>query len=183
MTHLTIYAIKPDQPVKKIEETTDTAKIAATMAQINVGFERWQAQVALAPGAEQDQILAAYAPQIDALRQRGGYQSVDVVRIHPDHPDRVAMRDKFLHEHIHDDDEVRFFVEGAGAFYLREVDRVYRVHCEQGDLLVVPKGKRHWFDMGASPLFCAIRLFTTPDGWQAAFTADKIASLVPGFQE
>ena len=98
-----------------------------------------------------------------------------------EHPERDAMRQKFLSEHKHGDDEVRFFVEGAGAFYLRDDARVLKVVCEQGDLLSVPKHTRHWFDMGPRPLFAAIRLFTTPDGWVAEFTGDKIAGTIPGY--
>ncbi len=182
MSRLTCYKItenEREKPKPKID-TSNVDEIQAIMASINMGFERWQTSVILPPGAGQGQILATYAREIDALCQRGGYQSVDVVRMYPDHPDRIAMREKFLHEHIHDDDEVRFFVEGAGAFYIRDQHMVYRMRCDAGDLLVVPKATRHWFDMGHAPMFCAIRLFTTPDGWQARFTGDRIADRTPG---
>ena len=91
------------------------------------------------------------------------------------------MRAKFLAEHIHEDDEVRFFVEGQGAFYLRVGGKVYRTVCAAGDLISVPKNTTHWFDAGDKPFFCAIRLFTTPDGWVAKFTGDEIAKSFPEF--
>lgn len=160
---------------------TDHDRIADELAKLGVVFERWNAGVKLADNADQAAVLEAYRKDVDRLAQAHGYQSVDVVRMKPDHPDRAAMRAKFLAEHIHEDDEVRFFVEGQGAFYLRTGGKVYRVVCGAGDLISVPKNTTHWFDAGDKPLFCAIRMFTTPDGWVARFTGDKIADRFPEF--
>lgn len=175
MTTLEIY---PDQGGAP-SVTTDPAAIAALLAAVGVEFERWEASVPLAPDAGQPEVLAAYADPIARLQRRYSFQSVDVVRMHPEHPAREAARQKFLAEHVHDDFEVRFFVEGRGCFYLHIDQSVYRVTCEGGDLLSVPAGTRHWFDMGARPRFCAIRLFTTPEGWVARFTGDDIATRFP----
>jgi 1,2-dihydroxy-3-keto-5-methylthiopentene dioxygenase len=100
----------------------------------------------------------------------------------PDHPQREAARRKFLDEHTHAEDEVRFFVEGAGAFYLHLGARVFQVVCGAGDLLSVPAGTKHWFDMGPAPRFTVIRLFTDPAGWVAEPTGDAIASRLPRFE-
>ena len=179
MSHLTVT---PDAaPGEILLSTADHARIAAELGTIGVAFERWTASAPLAPGAGQAEVLEVYKADVERLRAAHGYQSVDVVRMHPDHPDRAAMRAKFLAEHIHEDDEVRFFVEGQGAFYLRVGGRVYRVICEAGDLISVPKNTTHWFDAGDKPLFCAIRMFTTPDGWVATFTGDAIATRFPAF--
>jgi 1,2-dihydroxy-3-keto-5-methylthiopentene dioxygenase len=180
MTQLTAFDLRKDKA--PTSATRDEREIRTALMPFDVRFERWEATAQLPPGAGQDVVLAAYRRDVDRMMKLGGYQSVDVVRIHPEHPDREAMRRKFLAEHTHDDDEVRFFVEGAGAFYLRNDDTVLKVVCEQGDLLSVPKHTRHWFDMGPRPLFAAIRLFTTPDGWVASFTGDKIADTVPKYE-
>lgn len=144
------------------------------LARHGVDYERWPVRAA-------EDVLAEYAPEVQRLSARHGYQSVDVVRMQPDHPNREAARAKFLNEHVHDDDETRFFVEGSGVFYLHLGDEVHAVFCTAGDLLRVPAGTKHWFDMGTAPLFCAIRLFTTPDGWQANFTGDAISSRLPTY--
>ncbi|MEO9170422.1 MAG: cupin, partial [Candidatus Baltobacteraceae bacterium] len=89
------------------------------------------------------------------------------------------MRKKFLDEHQHVEDEVRFFVEGRGAFYLHAGGRVYQTVCCKGDLISVPAGTKHWFDMGPDPEFTAIRLFINPEGWVANFTGDPIANDYP----
>lgn len=179
MTVLTVYDLTKGRAPQAA--TRDEREILKALLPFDVRYERWEATKELPPGAGQDAVLEAYAKDIDRLRKIGGYQSVDVVRIHPEHPDRDAMRTKFLSEHEHADDEVRFFVEGAGAFYLRNDNQVLKVVCEHGDLLSVPKHTRHWFDMGPRPYFAAIRLFTTPDGWVAKFTGDKIAESIPGY--
>lgn len=150
--------------------------IASTLAAIGVRFERWPLR------AHGDDILAAYAIEIDALKTQGGFQTVDVARVTPDHPDRAAMRTKFLSEHTHAEDEVRFFVGGEGLFTLHHDNRVFDVLCTAGDLMSVPAGMRHWFDMGAAPQFIAIRLFVNPDGWVAAFTGDDIAERFPRYE-
>lgn len=161
-----------------VADTDDADAIAAHLEGVGVLFERWGTRD-LASGASQDAILAAYAPEIDRLKAEGGYQSVDALSVAPDHPDRAALRTKFLSEHIHAEDEVRFFVDGEGLFTLHIDECVFNVLCTRGDLISVPAGTRHWFDMGAHPRFTVLRLFTNPDGWVAKFTGDAIAERYP----
>jgi 1,2-dihydroxy-3-keto-5-methylthiopentene dioxygenase len=158
-----------------IDTFDDPQRIGERLAGIGVGFERHVADVDLPGDADAGFVQAGYRGAIDALRRQGGYRSVDVVRLLPDSHDRVVQRAKFLAEHTHDDDEVRFFVEGGGTFYLRATGRVIELQAARGDLIRVPAGARHWFDTGARPFFTAIRLFTREDGWVASFTGDDIA--------
>ena len=99
----------------------------------------------------------------------------DVVSLDADHPQKAALRQKFLAEHTHGEDEVRVFVAGQGLFSLHVGGRVYEVLCNRGDLIGVPAGAAHWFDMGPNPHFVAIRLFNNPEGWVARFTGSDIA--------
>ncbi len=160
-------------------ETTDGARIAAELAPLGVQFERWSASVPLPAGATDADVCAAYAPEIERLKSTGGYETVDVIRLAKGTPDTEPLRAKFLNEHAHAEDEVRFFVEGRGAFYLHANDRVYQTVCVRGDLISVPAETKHWFDMGIDPEFTAIRLFIEPAGWVANFTGDTIASRFP----
>jgi 1,2-dihydroxy-3-keto-5-methylthiopentene dioxygenase len=153
--------------------------IAGELAKVGVRFEQWEANQPVSPGASQDEVIAAYRQDIDRLMREEGYQAVDVISLKPDHPDRTTLRQKFLSEHTHSEDEVRFFVAGAGQFTLHIGDRIYDVLCEQGDLIGVPDGIRHWFDMSESPYFVAIRLFTNKEGWVANFTGSDIAGQFP----
>jgi 1,2-dihydroxy-3-keto-5-methylthiopentene dioxygenase len=179
MTRLTIY---PDHPPLTPEfDSFDVVEIADALRRIGVRFERWQATRPVRKGATDEEVLELYAPDIERLKRENAYQSVDVARCRPDHPERTQIRAKFLNEHTHDDDEVRLFVEGAAVFYLRVDGKVYMTRCEGGDLIDVPAGTRHWFDMGPEPNFTAIRMFTTPDGWVGRFTGDPIAVGFPAF--
>lgn len=153
--------------------------ISRELGTIGVRFERWSANRAIEPGASQEEVLAAYHDDIERLRRDHGYQAVDVISLKPDHPDRATLRQKFLSEHTHSEDEVRFFVAGSGQFTLHVDGKVYDILCEQGDLIGVPDGTRHWFDMSEAPYFVAIRLFTNVEGWVANFTGDDISQRFP----
>jgi 1,2-dihydroxy-3-keto-5-methylthiopentene dioxygenase len=179
MSRLTVY--RDDAPQVVELDTAEETQIRDALARIDVGFERWAASQPLASAAHDADVLAAYHPEIQRLERAHAFRSVDVLRCLPDHPQKEQLRQKFLAEHTHDDDEVRFFVEGGAMFYLHADARVHMVLCERNDLISVPAGMRHWFDMGAEPHFTVIRLFTTPEGWVARFTGDTIATRFPAF--
>lgn len=180
MTRLTIWA--DADPARPERVTTEPAAIARLLERFGVRFEIWPLRESLPAEADQDAVLAAYAEEIARLGRETRHQSADVVRIARGTAGTGPLREKFLAEHTHADDEIRFFVEGAGAFYLHVDGRVCQLVCESGDLLGVPAGTRHWFDMGEFPHFTAIRLFTTPEGWIADFTGDMIAGRFPLFE-
>jgi 1,2-dihydroxy-3-keto-5-methylthiopentene dioxygenase len=163
------------------QTVTDPALIASMLRGMGVQYERWRANRPLAADAGQNEVLEAYRDEIERLNADHGFQSVDVVSLGPDHPDKAALRRKFLAEHTHEDFEIRFFVDGRGLFYLHAGEQVYLVLCEQGDLLSVPANTTHWFDMGENPSFKCIRFFTTPEGWLGRFTGSDIASRFPDF--
>lgn len=170
---------RDDLPEEAILETSDGDIIAAELDEIGVRFERWDADVALPAGADQTAVIEAYRSSVDRLMAECGYTSVDVIRLERGAPNVEALRNKFLDEHQHGEDEVRFFVEGRGAFYLHVANRIYQVVCVRGDLIGVPAETKHWFDMGPDPEFTAVRLFINPDGWVAKFTGDTIARRFP----
>jgi 1,2-dihydroxy-3-keto-5-methylthiopentene dioxygenase len=180
MTLLTIYADTDGrEPVRTL---TDFEGIRDALASIGVEFERWEASQPLDEKAGQDEVIAAYRDSIDRLNAKYGFQSIDVVSMYPDHPQKDAARGKFLAEHTHADFEIRFFVDGAGMFYIHHGGKVYATLCTRGDLINLPANLTHWFDMGPSPNFKAIRLFTTPDGWVGNFSGSDIADRFPRFE-
>jgi 1,2-dihydroxy-3-keto-5-methylthiopentene dioxygenase len=159
-----------------LDATDDARQIHARLAALGVGFERQDASLPLPADAGADFVLRVYAEAIERLRQRGGYKSVDVFRMLPNTPNRAAARHTFLGEHTHNDDEVRFFVEGGGTFFLRAGGKVVELRVARGDLISLPAGARHWFDCGDPPYCTAIRLFTRQDGWVGDFTGDDIVA-------
>ena len=174
MSQLTVY--NENNTAQPVFQTHDADTIAAELDKVGVLFERWPAEHELAADATPEQIGEAYADDIERLQQQFGYATWDVIGIHPEHPQKDAMRAKFLDEHTHSEDEVRFFVDGAGLFTLHIDDKVYATLCEADDLISVPAGTRHWFDMGEAPSFKVIRLFNNQEGWVAKFTGADIAS-------
>jgi len=177
MSQLTIYA---DHDAETALLSSDDINVIATeLRQIGIQIERWETDQALAPDTDNETILAAYQDDIDRLVAERGYQTWDVVSMNSDHPEKDAFRHKFLNEHTHSEDEVRFFVRGQGLFVIHANDKVYSILCEQDDLISVPANTKHWFDMGPNPAFTAIRLFNDPAGWVANFTGNEIAADFP----
>lgn len=177
MSRLRIFEeAHPHAPLHVFEEH---ARISHELGHVGVRFEQWRAAQPIAPGAQPQVVIDAYKTDIQRLQHEHGYQAVDVISLGADHPQKDTLRQKFLNEHIHSEDEVRFFVAGEGLFTLHIDGRIYEVLCCQGDLIGVPDGTRHWFDMGPNPGFVAIRLFTNPEGWVAQFTGDEIAARFP----
>ena len=177
MSRLTVFA--DTAPGTPILQTEDAAAIADALKAINVRFERWESPVALSPDDSAETILEAYRPYLDGLMGATGAGSADVIKLTPDHPQAAALREKFLSEHIHTEDEIRFFVHGAGNFIMHVNGQVWDAHCVQGDLISVPAGTRHWFDAGHQPFFTALRVFSDMSGWVAHFTGDDISARFP----
>ena len=180
MSVLKVFSADQAQILRTYESAD---QIATELHQAGVLFERWQANQTFSEDAEQDEVISAYRQSIDKLMEDYGFQSVDVIALRPDHPDRTALRQKFISEHTHSEFEVRFFVDGKGLFYIHNGDKVYGVMCEQGDLISVPANTKHWFDMGEAPSFKCIRLFINPEGWVAQYTGDEIAKRFPKFEQ
>lgn len=186
---MTIVQVMADHDRDEIiVRATEQDEIRKILAPFDVHIEQWDTRE-LGPTAGQDEVLEAYRPEVDKICAAEGFTVVDVVRMVPD-PDNPewrekadAARTKFLDEHRHGEYEVRFFVEGKGCFYLHLGDRIYAVVCEQGDLISVPAGTTHWFDMGLEPHFCAIRFFEEEDGWVGDFTGSDIARRMPTLDE
>jgi 1,2-dihydroxy-3-keto-5-methylthiopentene dioxygenase len=175
MSTLTIY----DESANLINHTENAAEISELLNQAGIVFKRWPAKHAIQADMTSEQILAIYKEEIDNFVEEGGYLSVDSISMHPQHPDKIALREKFLSEHTHSEDEIRFFVKGQGLFILHIADKVYAVLCCQNDLISVPAGVPHWFDMSANPEFTAIRFFNNTEGWVAKYTGSDIAEHFP----
>ena len=174
MSQLRVFA--DDDPANATTVSNDHTEIADLLSAKGVRFEQWVTAASVVAGDSQEDIIAEYRSDIDRLIEADGYQAVDVVSLTANHPDKEKLRQTFLSEHTHSEDEVRFFVDGQGLFSLHIGHSVYEVICERGDLISVPANTPHWFDMGPNPNFVAIRLFNNPDGWVANYSGSEIAA-------
>lgn len=139
--------------------------------------ERWSADRELPSGATDEQVLAAYDHLLKPLMDKGGYQTADVIRVDGHTPNLEGIREKFIREHTHSENEVRVFVEGRGFFWFHKEgldNDVFALLCERGDLISVPANTKHWFDLGDPPKVCAIRIFTDQAGWVPQYTNSGI---------
>ena len=154
---------------------TDTDAIKNHLASLGVWHDQWEAAVSFPPDADQETILGAYEHVLQPYMARNGYQVADVISVSPETPNLEELRAKFLNEHTHTEDEVRFFVEGEGHFWFNLPDHpVFVVICRSGDLLSVPAGTKHWFDFGPDNRVKAIRIFIDPSGWVPAYTESGV---------
>jgi 1,2-dihydroxy-3-keto-5-methylthiopentene dioxygenase len=154
--------------------------IAAFLTHYGIDYEQWVPDRPVTADASPDDVLAAYASEVDALKARGGYVTADVIDVKPETPNLDAMLVKFSSEHWHDEDEVRFIVEGRGLFHIHPSDGpVFAIEVEAGDLIRVPRGTHHWFDLCADRRIRAIRLFQDSAGWTPHYTGSGVDQ---GFQ-
>jgi 1,2-dihydroxy-3-keto-5-methylthiopentene dioxygenase len=126
------------------------------------------------PDASADEVLAAYAAEIDEMKRRGGYVTADVIDVNPSTPNLETMLAKFDKEHTHSEDEVRFILAGRGIFFLALQKGVASVEVHPGDMLRVPRGTKHWFTLCEDRRIRAIRWFQDTTGWTPHYTGSGI---------
>ena len=157
-------------PDKKVQ-ITEPAEIERHLAAIGIDYERWDNISEIGPDASDDEILEFYSAEIDILKAKGGYVTADLINIVPTTPNLDAMLDKFNKEHWHDEDEIRFIVKGHGLFHIAPKDGdVVSIEMEAGDLIRVPRGTHHWFNLCGDRTVRAIRLFQDVSGWTPQYT-------------
>jgi 1,2-dihydroxy-3-keto-5-methylthiopentene dioxygenase len=154
---------------------TEAEAIRAYLAGIDIEYEIWEPSQPIEPDASNENILQAYSGDIDKLKARGGYVTADVVNVNAATPGLDAMLARFNREHWHDEDEVRFIIEGRGVFHIHPKNSpVVAIEVEAGDLIRVPRGTWHWFDLCSDRHIRAIRLFQDPAGWTPVYTESGV---------
>jgi 1,2-dihydroxy-3-keto-5-methylthiopentene dioxygenase len=149
--------------------------VVAFLAEEGIEHERWTPAHSLAATASAEEVLAAYGTEVDRLKARGGYVTADVIDVRPETPNLEALLAKFRSEHWHDEDEVRFILEGRGIFFIHPRERdVFAIEVGPGDLIRVPRGTWHWFDLCDERRIRAIRLFQDPAGWTPRYTGSGV---------
>ena len=140
-------------------------EIRTYLSELGIDYERWPASERVKPGDPSEKILEAYADEIEKLKAVGGYVTADVIDVTPDTPGLNEMLAKFDKEHWHDEDEVRFIISGSGLFHIHSRAGVVAIEVTAGDLIRVPRGTFHWFNLCADRHIRAIRLFQDKSGW------------------
>ncbi|MCI0361989.1 MAG: hypothetical protein L0211_26195 [Planctomycetaceae bacterium] len=147
-------------------EITGTDEIRAFLKPFGIWYEKWDVEGRLPAEATNEQILETYAPEIERLKKSGNFVTADVINVSPATPNLDALLAKFSKEHTHSEDEVRFTVKGSGVFHIHpDNGPVFAIQVESGDLINVPCGTKHWFDLCNDKTIRCIRLFQDTSGW------------------
>ncbi len=147
-------------------EINEPADIRAFLQRFGIVFEQWDVEGRIGPDATNEEILAEYAPEIERLKTEYGFVTADVINVTPATPGLDSMLAKFDKEHLHTEDEVRFTVRGSGVFHINpQTSPVFSVTVESGDLISVPNGTHHWFNLCSDKTIRCIRLFEDMTGW------------------
>jgi len=162
-------------PDKQLE-ITNPEEIRTFFNDRNIFFDQWSCEAVFSDNANEEEIIAAYSNDLQPFMEQGGYLTADVISIHSQTENYSSIRAKFLAEHIHTEDEIRFFVDGKGLFWFHlENEPVFNLLFERGDLISVPAGTKHWFDAGeTNPFVKAIRIFIDASGWVPHYTDSAI---------
>jgi 1,2-dihydroxy-3-keto-5-methylthiopentene dioxygenase len=154
---------------------SDPAEIAAALTPEGIWYRRFEGSDQLPDDATDQQILDAYREPIQELMAEGGYVTVDVINIKPGIPGLETMLNRFNKEHFHDEDEVRFVVHGRGLFHIHPPGaEVFSIEVVKGDMIRVPRGTHHWFDLCEDRTIRAIRLFQDTSGWTPHYTESGV---------
>ena len=156
-------------------EITDPQEIREFLKPFSISYEKWDVEGRVGPEATNEEILDAYAPEIERLKEQGGFVTADVINVTPETPGLDDMLAKFNKEHTHSEDEVRFTIKGSGLFHIHPDNApVFAIQVESGDLISVPTGTQHWFDLCADRTIRCIRLFEDMSGWTPHYVDNPV---------
>ncbi|KAF2638997.1 1,2-dihydroxy-3-keto-5-methylthiopentene dioxygenase [Massarina eburnea CBS 473.64] len=105
---------------------------------------------------------------VNALASSRSYKNRDEVSISPTTMGDVyeEKMKNFFHEHLHEDEEIRYILDGGGYFDVRsEGDDWVRIKLEKYDLMIMPAGIYHRFTTDEQNYTKAMRLFKEDPKW------------------
>jgi len=159
---------------------TDVQEIRDFLSPLGIWYEKWDVDSRIGGDASNDEILAAFSPEVERLKEKGGFVTADVINVTAETPGLDAMLAKFSQEHTHSEDEVRFTVKGRGIFHINpKHGPVFGVLVESGDLINVPAGTQHWFNLCDDRTIRCIRLFEDPSGWAPEYVDAPVNEKYP----
>jgi 1,2-dihydroxy-3-keto-5-methylthiopentene dioxygenase len=160
---------------------TDLNKITEELAPLNVQLNRWivgndgQLRQLLAQDSlnedEKEQVLTSLDNYFKELQQTAGYQTRDLIVLHPGVPNLDTMLSKFDKIHTHAEDEVRYIIDGEGIFgFVRPDGSQIELTIQPEEYINVPAGTEHWFYLTSAKRIKAVRYFTGTEGWTPKYT-------------
>ncbi|PGH03253.1 hypothetical protein AJ80_08719 [Polytolypa hystricis UAMH7299] len=109
-----------------------------------------------------------HLPAVDALASSRGYKNRDEITVSPQTMGEAyeSKVKSFFHEHLHEDEEIRYILDGEGFFDVRSKDDEWvRIRLGRGDLIILPAGIYHRFTTDENNYVKAMRLFQDEPKW------------------
>jgi 1,2-dihydroxy-3-keto-5-methylthiopentene dioxygenase len=164
---------------------TDLQDISRELAPLNVLLNSWavgetqELRQLLAQDSlnenEKEQVLKSLDGYFEELKQTAGYQTRDLIVLHPGIPNLDALLTKFDKIHTHSEDEVRYIVDGEGIFgFVRPDGTQVELTVQPQEYINVPAGTEHWFYLTPARRIKAVRYFTGTEGWTPEYTGRAI---------
>lgn len=160
-------------------ELKDLEKITPLLSQLNVQLNYWPSDRARQDlltkksleSAEKEELLQSVDHYFEYLKTEKDYQSRDLVVLHPDTENLDLLLNKFASCHTHDDDEVRYILDGEGVFGFVFPDGTQaELTVQAQEYINVPKNTEHWFHLTSAQRVKAVRYFVNTDGWVPVYT-------------
>lgn len=161
----------------------EISQISSQLTPLGVVLSNWpvadEARALLDTAAlnddQKEAVLGHHDHYFKKLQDECGYQSRDLIALHSGIPGLQDLLQKFSRPHTHDDDEVRYIVDGEGVFgFVYPDGHQVELKVKAGEYISVPKGTEHWFVLTKTQRIKAIRYFTTTEGWTPVYTDTKI---------
>lgn len=164
----------PELPNKALNHAAD---IASTLAAVGLDYRQVELPAALRPGCEQAEFDQAYGLWLQAFMGNEGHVQRELFNLQRNHPQKLELRARYLDEQVQASTCAWLFIGGFAQLSVHLDGYVYRLQGERGDLLTLPAGTRHWFDLGEEPHALVLRLSQSEETPER--TGDDIASRFP----
>lgn len=166
-----------------LPEIKDNEEVKAFLAKRGVLYDHWPLPNDSAPltdkqvlvDEEKETLLKKLDYRFEVLKEKEGYQSRDLIVLHPDVPGLNEMLAKFDKVHYHTDDEVRYIVDGSGVFGFSLGGEKFLVKVFKDDFISVPKNTNHWFTLDDNKRIKAVRYFQDMSGWVPNYVEETTA--------
>ena len=157
-------------------QTTPPAYISIPHLQA-LGVSYWH----LPPTPSPEAVIAdPLGGRLGEIRQARQYKNHDVLRVTPEHlPGYADKIRNFFNEHLHEDEEIRYVLDGQGYFDVRrDRDEAWiRIEVSAGDMIVLPAGMYHRYTNDVNDYVWVMRLFKDNPKWEAINRGERADGL------